>query len=162
MTEQHEVHVELAGITLDPRSKSPVILLRDESEERVLPIWVGPFEANAIIAEREHLPVPRPLTHDLLKRVILSLGHKLQRLVITEVRDNVYYAALHLVGNGGETVIDCRPSDGIALALRFNAKIYVNEEVLIHEESKQHAELLNLDSLSSFIDNLSPDDFENQ
>ncbi len=160
MTNQ-EVHVELAGITLDPRSKSPVILLRDGAEERVLPIWVGPFEANAIIAEREHLPAPRPLTHDLFKRVILSLGHQLQRVVITAVRDNVYYAALHLTGTGGETVIDCRPSDGIALALRFDAELYVNEEVLIHEESKQHAELLNLDSLSSFIENLSPDDFEN-
>jgi len=159
MTNQ-EIHVKLAGITLDPRSKSPVILLRDESEERVLPIWVGPFEANAIIAEREHLPVPRPLTHDLLKRVILSMGHRLQRLVITAVKDNIYYAELHLTGSGGETIVDCRPSDGIALALRFNAELYVNEEVLVHEETKQHAELLNLDSLSSFIENLSPDDFE--
>ncbi len=160
MSEHPEIPVILAGIALDPKSRSPVIILRDSEQQRILPIWVGHFEANAIIAEREKIDRPRPMTHDLLKRVILSLGATVERLVVTDIRENTFYAELHITSGEEEQIIDCRPSDGIALALRFEAPIFVSEPVLVHEETKQQATLLETDKLSEFIDNISPEDFE--
>jgi len=160
MSAEQEIPVDVAGIAFDPKKKSPVVILRDAAAERVLPIWVGSFEANAIIAEKEHVKSPRPMTHDLLKRVVLTLGAAVDRVVITEIRDNTFFAELHLVYGEDEILVDCRPSDGIALALRFNAPIFVAESVLAFEESKQQSAILNSEDLSRFLDGLTPDDFE--
>jgi len=160
MEADSEILVSLAGIALDPKNRSPVIILRDQEQQRILPIWVGHFEANAIIAERENIKRPRPMTHDLFKRVVLSLGAAVERLVVTDIRDNTFYAELHIHLGEEDLAVDCRPSDGIALALRFKAPIYVTEKVLAHEETKQQATMLEPEKLSDFLDKISPDDFE--
>jgi hypothetical protein len=100
------------------------------------------------------------MTHDLFKRVVLSLGGAVERLVVTDIRENTFYAELHLMLGEEELAVDCRPSDGIALALRFQAPIFVTEKVLAHEETKQQATMLEPEKLSDFIDKISPDDFE--
>src|SRR5439155_10038396 len=126
------VEVKVDGVMLDPDSGSPVVRLVEKAKaHRELPIWIGPFEAQAIALEMQGLPPPRPLTHDLMKQLIERLGGKLRHAAIEELRAGTYYATLHLEGPGGKALaIDARPSDAIALALRFHVKILVAEELL--------------------------------
>lgn len=123
------VKVEIEGVVLNLLNNSPVVILKS-SGGKVLPIVVGIFEAQAILLVLEEASFPRPLTHDLMKNIIESLGYKFVRLEISGVKDNVYYASM-VVRSGEETKkIDCRPSDGIALALRFNAPVFAEEKLL--------------------------------
>lgn len=125
------VEVEVRDMGLDPTTGSPVVRLVEKAKgARELPIWVGPFEAQAIAMEMRQVPSPRPLTHDLMKHLVERLGGKLTRVVIEDLRDSTYFATVHLAGPGGKGVIvDARPSDAIALALRLRGPIMVSEEL---------------------------------
>jgi len=125
------VEVEVRGVRLDPTTGSPVVQLVEKGKGgRELPIWIGPFEAQAIAAEMQGVPLPRPLTHDLMKRLVESLGGRLDRVVIGDLHDNTYFATLHLAGADGKDIsLDARPSDAIALALRLHGTILVADEV---------------------------------
>jgi uncharacterized protein len=125
-----EVEVEVSRIALDPASRSPVVLLEDKQHTVALPIWIGPAEAQSIAARLEGVEPPRPLTHDLMKTVMDRVGVGLQRVVIRELRDNTYYASIVLLWDGEEVEIDSRPSDAIALAVRFGQPIFVNRALL--------------------------------
>jgi hypothetical protein len=116
------IEVTVAHLGLDRSTNAPVVILREKGGARILPIWIGPAEASAIAMEMQGMKAPRPMTHDLLKQVVTGLGAELRRLVIADVRDNTYYAELHLARGGDDRfLIDSRPSDGIALALRLRA-----------------------------------------
>lgn len=110
-------------------SLSPVVLLMDESEQRVLPIWVGPFEAQAIAMALQGVLAPRPMTHDLIKSVCEHLGVSVRSVIINDIRDGTYFAEMYLQTSSGEVIVDSRPSDAIALALRTGAKIFITEKV---------------------------------
>jgi bifunctional DNase/RNase len=121
-------------VALDPEQGTAVVLLTDEAVQRLLPIWIRAFEAQAIALELQGETPPRPYTHDLLASVVRGVGWTLERVTVTEVRDSTFYALLTLTRNGEVAEIDARPSDGIALALRLDAKIYVADEVLEQAE----------------------------
>src|ERR1051326_9234980 len=125
------VEVTVEGMALDPNTGSPVVRLVEKGKgRRELPIWIGPFEAQAIALEIQGVPPPRPLTHDLMKQLIERLGARLTRVVISELRDNTYFATLNLEGPGGQELpVDARPSDAIALALRLHGPILVSDEL---------------------------------
>jgi hypothetical protein len=122
--------MKVAGVALDTKTNMPIIILKDEKNERVLPIWVGLFEAQAILFGLEGIRLPRPFTHDLLKNVIENLGAKVAKIIINALRDNTYFAQINIVIDSTYVSIDSRPSDAIALALRTSSPIYVPEHVL--------------------------------
>ena len=124
------LEMKVKGLALDPLSNMPMIILRDEEEKRSLPIWVGLFEANAIALELEKIPTPRPLTHDLIKNILETVEARVQKVVVNDLRDNTFYAVIHLQMRGSELQVDSRPSDAIALALRVGAPIFVEEDVV--------------------------------
>jgi hypothetical protein len=125
-----EVEMRVRGLMLDPTTNMPIIVLKDVDSDTVLPIWVGVFEANAIALEIEKVSPPRPMTHDLLKNAITGLGASVDRVVVTELRNDTFHAAIWATRNGAPVLIDARPSDAIALAMRTDAPIYVDESVL--------------------------------
>lgn len=122
--------VEVASLGLDKASNTPVVILREEGGERLLPIWIGPGEASAIAMEMAGVKFPRPLTHDLFASVVQGLGSQLVRVMVTRVEDNTYYATLVLEKDGEVISVDARPSDSIALALRAEAAIYADDSLL--------------------------------
>ena len=127
MSEQIEVN--LMGLILDPVSKMPVMLLKPEKLEKIIPIWIGISEANSITIELEKIKSPRPMTHDLLNSLIEEFSFKVDKVIIHEIVDNTYYAELH-IGNGNDTrILDCRPSDAVAIALKSEAKIFISDQV---------------------------------
>jgi bifunctional DNase/RNase len=121
-----DVEVEVSRVAVDPTSRSPVVLLEDKAHNVALPIWIGPAEAHAIASRLEGVEPPRPLTHDLMKVLMERVGVGLQRVVIRELRENTYYASIVVLLNGEEVEIDSRPSDAIALAVRFQQPIFVS------------------------------------
>jgi bifunctional DNase/RNase len=124
------VEMQIKGLMLDPVSQMPIIILKNTDGDAVLPIWVGIFEANAIAMQLESVVSPRPMTHDLLKNVVEHLEARITRIVITDLRDNTFFANIYLERNGGDLCIDARPSDAMALALRADAPIFVEQSVL--------------------------------
>lgn len=124
------IAVKVERVTLDTTNNRFVVILRDELNDRWLPIVVGPAEAQAIAFELEHVSPPRPMTHDLMKNLVISLDAKIVKVVVCDLRDNTYYATIDLKQNGSENEIDARPSDAIALALRAQAPIFVEEKVM--------------------------------
>jgi hypothetical protein len=122
------------GLTLDPLTNMPIVILRDIEGEKALPIWIGIFEANAISLEIEKVATPRPMTHDLIRNILEGMETKVNRIVINDLKDNTFYAVIHLDHNQSEVTIDSRPSDAIALALRVGAPIFVAKKVI--EEAK--------------------------
>jgi len=126
-----EIEVKIRALMMDPNSGTPIIILKDVNSETMLPIWVGAYEANAIALEIEKIAPPRPMTHDLLRNLIVELGLKVERVVVTSLRDNTFYAVIEMTaGNGDPMKLDSRPSDAIALALRADCPIYVDLEVI--------------------------------
>ena len=125
-----QVEMTIKGLMVDPVTHMPIIILRDSDGQRVLPIWVGIFEANAIALQMENISTPRPMTHDLLRHVIEDLGGTVTKIVIADLRDNTFYALIHVDTPNGPVAIDARPSDAIALALRTQASIFVEESVI--------------------------------
>lgn len=126
-----EIEVRIRGLMMDPSSGTPIIILKDVSSEMMLPIWVGAYEANAIALEIEKIAPPRPMTHDLLRNLVVGMGAQVERVIVTELRDNTFFAVIEMRDGSGENIIlDARPSDAIALALRADCPIFVDEEVL--------------------------------
>ena len=126
-----EIEVKIRALMMDPNSGTPIIILKDVSSETMLPIWVGAYEANAIALEIEKIAPPRPMTHDLLRNLIVELGLKVDRVVVTSLRENTFYAVIELATETGEPMrLDSRPSDAIALALRADCPIFVDLEVI--------------------------------
>src|SRR4030081_122778 len=129
--EKMEIEVKIRALMMDPNSGTPIIILKDINSETMLPIWVGAYEANAIALEIEKIAPPRPMTHDLLRNLIVELGLKVDRVVVTSLRDNTFYAVIEMTGENAEPMrLDSRPSDAIAPALRANWPINVDLEVI--------------------------------
>ncbi|MBT9330463.1 bifunctional nuclease family protein [Paracidobacterium acidisoli] len=126
-----EIEMKIRGLMVDPSTNMPIVLLRDPESDAILPIWVGLYEANAIAMEVEKATATRPLTHDLLKNLVQGLNAQVQRIVVTELKDDTFYAVIWMVQNGEMVAVDARPSDALALALRSDCPIYVAEEVLL-------------------------------
>ena len=126
-----EIEVKIRALMMDPNSGTPIIILKDVNSETMLPIWVGAYEANAIALEIEKVTPQRPMTHDLLRNLILEMGSSVERVVVTELRDNTFFAVIQMRHSDGSVVmLDSRPSDAIALALRADCPIYVDAEVI--------------------------------
>lgn len=126
-----EIEVKIRALMMDPNSGTPIIILKDVNSETMLPIWVGAYEANAIALEIEKIAPPRPMTHDLLRNLIVELGLKVDRVIVTSLRENTFYAVIELTSENGEPMkLDSRPSDAIALALRADCPIYVDLDVI--------------------------------
>ena len=125
-----EVEMKIRGLMMDPVTNMPIVILKDVNGATVLPIWVGVYEANAIALEIEKVATPRPMTHDLIKNLLVGLETAVQKVVVSELRDDTFYAVIWLQRNGQLISIDSRPSDAIALALRLDCPIFVDDEVL--------------------------------
>ena len=125
-----DIEVRIRGLMIDQSTNMPIVVLKDVGSETVMPIWVGIFEAQAIAIEIEKLSTPRPMTHDLTRNLINNLNGRLEKVVITEIKDDTFYAVLWLKQDNEMVMIDSRPSDAIALALRADCPIYVSEQVL--------------------------------
>ena len=124
------VEVKIGALIMDPNSNTPIVVLKGVDTENILPIWVGAFEANAIALEIEKIVPQRPMTHDLLRNFILELGYTVDKIIISDLRDNTFYAVIEVIDAAGAKVFfDARPSDAIALALRTDCPIYVKQEV---------------------------------
>jgi hypothetical protein len=133
------LEMKVTGLTIDPFTSMPIIILKDIGEKCALPIWIGLIEASAIATELEHIQLTRPMTHDLLKNILESLGAKVRRVAVHDLADNTFYASIVIARESEEFVMDARPSDAIAVALRARAPILVNE-VLMHEPPEQEEE----------------------
>ena len=125
-----QIEMTIKGLMIDPITNMPIIVLRDEEGRRILPIWVGVFEANAIALQIEKVETPRPMTHDLLKNIINDLKASVERIVVCGLKENTFYATIELRASGESVTIDARPSDAIALALRTQSPIFVEEDVI--------------------------------
>jgi hypothetical protein len=155
------VEMKVRGLILDPVSNMPIIILRDEEEKRSVPIWVGIFEANAIALELEKVSTPRPMTHDLIKNILESVEAKIEKVVVHDLRDNTFFALIHLRVGEEEITVDSRPSDAIALALRASAPIFVDEDVVRRAKNVEVApkETDDQEKLKEWLENLKPEDF---
>jgi bifunctional DNase/RNase len=157
------LEMEVKGLTLDPLTNMPIVILKDLNDEKALPIWVGIFEANAIALEMEKVPTPRPMTHDLIKNILEGLKAKVNRVVVNDLKDNTFYASISLTMNGTEVDIDSRPSDAIALALRVEAPIFVTKKVLKEAKSidlsERDLKQDDKEKWKKWLDNLKPEDF---
>ena len=126
-----EIEVKIRALMMDPNSGTPIIILKDVQSDTMLPIWVGAYEANAIALEIEKIAPPRPMTHDLLRNLIIQLGVQVERVVVTRLQDNTFFAEIEMRNSDGSLMrLDSRPSDAIALALRADCPIYVDMEVI--------------------------------
>ena len=153
------IKMEIKGLLMDPVSNMPVVVLRDSSNGVFLPIWVGIFEANAIALQMEKIATPRPMTHDLLKNLLSELDAKVERIVINDLRDNTFFARIHLLRGDTRWNVDSRPSDAIALALRVDAEIFVEEEVLEKSKTlKPEGEETDPERLKKWLEEVNPED----
>lgn len=155
------IEMKISGVAFDFHSRSPLVILKDANELRTLPIAVGGFEMNAIVMVLENMHFPRPLTHDLMHSIMGAVDIHLEKVVITELKEGTFYAKLHLRQGNHLKEIDARPSDSIALALRFKAPIFATEEVMANaslpaDPGKEEAESK---AFHDFVSQLKPDDF---
>jgi len=168
MSPDDVILMSVGGLTLDPATKTPIVILRDGENKLNLPIWIGLLEATAIATELEGIQMARPMTHDLLRNLIGELGATVERIEISDLRDNTYYAVIHLRIGDAARAIDSRPSDAISLALRSKSPIYVARKVLEASSVLQQGEanadnnLSNVspDKWSEILEKMSPDDFK--
>ncbi len=154
-----EVEMTIRGLLMDPVTQTPIVILKDVAGESVLPIWVGVYEANAIALEMEKVSTPRPMTHDLIKNVLTGLETSVHKVVVTELREDTFYAVIWLERGGEVISVDSRPSDALALALRVDCPIFVDEMVL--KNSKQAASLndrVTAEELRKYLEGLNDDD----
>jgi hypothetical protein len=154
-----QIEMTIKGLMVDPITNMPIIILRDKDGQRVLPIWVGVFEANAIALQIENVTPPRPMTHDLLRNAIRDLRGQIEKIVVSDLKDNTFYALIHVRVDGELVAIDARPSDAIALALRARAPIFVEEAVI---DNAKTADLVpekgDAERLQRWLENLDPDE----
>jgi len=154
-----QIEMTIKGLMVDPITNMPIIILRDKDGQKVLPIWVGVFEANAIALQIENVATPRPMTHDLLKNVIGDLQAQVVRVVVSDLKENTFYALIYLQRNGETIAIDARPSDAIALALRARVPIFVEEVVIDNARSIDVSpEKGDSEKLQKWLESLDPDD----
>lgn len=160
-----QIEMRIAGLTIDPLTNTPIVILKDLAEKQAIPIWIGLFEASAIATELEKISFSRPMTHDLLNDMLATLGAAVTRVEITELKNNTYFAKIHLLKDGRAFIVDSRPSDALALALRAKAPIFVEEEVIEKSRSvdatakiSEHDKLKE-EKLKEFLENLNPEDF---
>lgn len=154
-----EVEMTIRGLLMDPVTQMPIVVLKDVAGDTVLPIWVGVYEANAIALEMEKVSTPRPMTHDLIKNVLTGLETQVHKVVVTELREDTFYAVIWLERGGEVISIDSRPSDALALALRVDCPIFVDDLVL--KTSKQAAnasDRLSADELRKWLEGLNDED----
>ena len=159
------IEMKISGLTMDPISNTPIVILKDLEEKKAIPIWIGIFEASAIATEIEKITFSRPMTHDLLNEILKILKVEVLRVEIHDLRNNTFFANIHLLQEGKIMVVDARPSDAIAIALRAGAHIFVEDKVI--EKSRnvdfgtKMADLdrLKKEKLAEFLENLSPEDF---
>lgn len=154
-----EVEVQIRGLMMDPATNMPIVVLKDVGSDAVLPIWVGMYEANAIALELEKTTTPRPMTHDLLRDVTLGLNAEVRKVVVTELKDDTFYAVIWMEQAGETVAVDARPSDALAMALRWDCPIYVSREVL--ERSKQFSAGTqggSAEQMRQWLENLGDDD----
>jgi len=157
------IQMELSGLGFDPRNMSPIVLLKDGEERNFLPIWIGMFEAGAIAMELQEFKSPRPMTHDLIVDTVNKLQAKIEKIIISDVKEDTFYAVLEIRPKDSKEVvkIDSRPSDAIAIAVRVNAPIFVAENVMLNakmvnsEKDKEETA-----KFQEFINNVKPEDFE--
>ncbi len=154
-----EVEMKIRGLMMDPVTNMPIVILKDVNGTSVLPIWVGIYEANAIALEIEKVATPRPMTHDLLKNLILGLETRVHKVVVSDLRDDTFYALIWLERDGQVISIDSRPSDALALALRVDCPIYVEDEVLKNSKvSGVASDKVNNEELRKWLENLNDED----
>ena len=154
-----EREFKIKGLIMDPLTNSPIVILQSLEKNTLLPIWVGIFEANAIALQIERIDTPRPLTHDLITNILLQLDANVDKIVVTDLQENTFYAVIHLQMNGDHITIDSRPSDAIALALRTDAPIYVTEEVIKNSRNiSLEKENLDSEDIKKWLEGLKPED----
>ena len=154
-----QIEMSIKGLMVDPVTNTPIVILRDKDGQKVLPIWVGIFEANAIALQIENIATPRPMTHDLLRNVITDLEGRVDRVVVSELKENTFYAVIHLTVKGERVTIDARPSDAIALALRTHSPILVDETVIENAKTVDFAsERADNDRLQKWLESLDPNE----
>jgi bifunctional DNase/RNase len=152
-----EMHIK--GLMLDPVTNVPIVVLKDSDNQRALPIWVGPVEANAIALQVENVAPPRPMTHDLFRRLLTALNATVSRVVIAELRGSTYYAYLEIEREGERLFLDARPSDALAIALRTGAPVFVTPDVLDQARSLEvSSEQADQERLQRWLESLDPDD----
>jgi uncharacterized protein len=159
------IEMKVSGLTIDPITNTPIVILKDMQESKAIPIWIGLFEASAIATELEKIVFSRPMTHDLFNEFLKSLNVTVKRVEIADIRSNTFFANIYLSREGQNFTIDARPSDAIAIALRSHAPIFVDEEVI--EKSRNvdfgiklsDLDKLKDDKIKEFLENLSAEDF---
>jgi bifunctional DNase/RNase len=153
------IEMTIKGLMVDPITNMPIVILKDKQGERVLPIWVGIFEANAIALQIENIATPRPMTHDLLRNIITDLEGHVDRVVVSDLKENTFYAIVHLTVRGERVAVDARPSDAIALALRTRAPILVEETVIENAKTVDFtSERTDNDRLQKWLESLDPEE----
>jgi len=153
-----QIEMTIKGLMVDPITNMPIIILRDKDGQRVLPIWVGVFEANAIALQMENVATPRPMTHDLLKNVISDLKADIQKIVVSDLRETPFYALIYLLVNGEPVAVDARPRAAIALALRAQAPIFVEDRVIDNAKTVDFVpDKENSERLQKWLEGLDPD-----
>jgi hypothetical protein len=153
------IEMTIKGLMVDPITNMPIVILKDKQGDRVLPIWVGIFEANAIALQIENIATPRPMTHDLLRNIITDLDGQVDRVVVSDLKDNTFFAVIHLTVRGERIAIDSRPSDAIALALRTRSPIMVEESVIDNAKTVDFAaERADSDQLQKWLESLDPEE----
>jgi len=154
-----ELQVEIKGLMLDPSSQVPIVILRDIRSQLFLPIWIGVFEANAIALRLEGVEPPRPMTHDLLRSVLEQLGGRIEKIVISDLKESTFFALIHVQNQDRKVEIDARPSDAIALAIRTGSPIFVLRSVLDKAQAVDlAAEASDEDKLKKWLEEISPDE----
>lgn len=154
-----EVEVQIRGLMMDPVTNTPVVVLKDAMSDSVLPIWIGMYEANAIALELEKTATPRPMTHDLLRDTVMGLGAEVRKVVVTELKDDTFFAVIWMEQGGEAVGVDARPSDAFAMALRWDCPIFVRREVL--ERSKKAAggaQAGTAEQMRQWLENLNEDE----
>ena len=153
------IEMQIKGLMMDPVTGVPIVILRNADNQRVLPIWVGPVEANAIALQIENVTPPRPMTHDLLKNLLTEFDARVRRVVITALRGNTFYAYLDIDRQGTRILVDARPSDALAVALRSRAPVFVDDTVLDQASSVEVSnEQADRERLQRWLESLDPDD----
>ncbi|MCU1271755.1 MAG: hypothetical protein JWN74_3049 [Acidobacteriaceae bacterium] len=153
-----EVEMKIRGLLMDPVTNTPIVILRDSGNETVLPIWVGVYEANAIALEIEKVSTPRPMTHDLIKNVLAGLDARVHKVVVTELKEDTFYAVIWMERDGKIISVDSRPSDALALALRVDCPIFVEEEVLKTSKKAANASETTSEELRKWLEGLNDED----
>jgi uncharacterized protein len=154
-----EVEMKIRGLMMDPATNMPIVVLKDVSSDVVLPIWVGVYEANAIALEIEKVTTPRPMTHDLIKNILIGFDTHVHKIVVSELRDDTFFAVIWMEREGKVISIDSRPSDALALALRLDCPIYVDEEVLKSSKAAStSADRVSPDDLRKWLEGLNDED----